>query len=135
MESSGAYVERILVVEDEPAIADVCRKVLIGEGLEVDIAVNEMVAQDMIQGQQYDLCLVDIMTPRMNGRELYQWLEDKHPQLANRVIFTTGDVMGGDTQRFLQQVGRPCLPKPFALDELRAIVRETLRQFERQAEE
>jgi DNA-binding response OmpR family regulator len=65
----------------------------------------------------------------MNGMELYLWLEEKHPKLASRVIFTTGDVMGGgDTQIFLEQVARPFLPKPFTPDELRAILRETLRQ-------
>ncbi len=65
----------------------------------------------------------------MNGMELYLWLEEKHPKLASRVIFTTGDVMGGDTQSFLEQVTRPFLPKPFTPDELRAILRETLRQI------
>jgi DNA-binding response OmpR family regulator len=65
----------------------------------------------------------------MNGMELYLWLEEKHPKLASRVIFTTGDVMSGDTQSFLEQAARPFLPKPFTPDELRAILRETLRQI------
>jgi CheY-like chemotaxis protein len=60
----------------------------------------------------------------MNGRELYQWLQEKHPQLATGVIFTTGEMMGGDIQSFLEQAARPFLPKPFTPDELRAIVRE-----------
>ena len=124
MKNSGAKVKRILVVEDEPAISDVCQRVLTGEGLEVDIAVNGKVAQDMIGEKQYDLCLIDIRTPRMNGRELYQWLQEKHPQLATGVIFTTGEMMGGDIQSFLEQAARPFLPKPFTPDELRAIVRE-----------
>jgi DNA-binding response OmpR family regulator len=124
MKNSGAKVKRILVVEDEPAISDVCQRVLIGEGFEVDIAVNGEVAQDMIEEKQYDSCLIDIRTPRMNGRELYQWLQEKHPQLATGVIFTTGEMMGGDIQSFLEQAARPFLPKPFTPDELRAIVRE-----------
>jgi len=124
MKNSGAKVKRILVVEDEPAISDVCQRVLIGEGFEVDIAINGKVAQDMIEEKQYDSCLIDIRTPRMNGRELYQWLQEKHPQLATGVIFTTGEMMGGDIQSFLEQAARPFLPKPFTPDELRAIVRE-----------
>jgi DNA-binding response OmpR family regulator len=129
MKRQDTGTKRILVVEDEPAISDVCRRVLIGEGFEVDIAVNGRIAQDMIEERQYDLCLIDIRTPAMNGKELYLWLEEKHPKLASRVIFTTGDVMGGgDTQIFLEQVARPFLPKPFTPDELRAILRETLRQ-------
>ncbi len=120
--------KRILVVEDEPAISDVCLRVLTGEGFEVDIAVNGKVALDMIEEKQYDLCLIDVRTPTMNGKELYLWLQEKHPKLAGGVIFTTGDVMAGDTQSFLEQATRPFLPKPFTPDELRAILRETLRQ-------
>ncbi len=124
MKNSSAGLKRILVVEDEPAISNVCQRVLTGEGFEVDIAVNGKVAQDMIGEKQYDLFLIDIRTPRMNGRELFQWLQEKHPQLATGVIFTTGEMMGGDIQSFLEQAARPLLPKPFTPDELRAIMRE-----------
>ncbi len=131
MKNFSAGVRRILVVEDEPAISGICRRVLASEGFEVDIAVNGKVAQDMIEEKRYGLCLIDIRTPTMSGIELYQWLKESYPQVANRVIFTTGDVMGGDTQSFLEQTARPFLPKPFALNELRDIVRETLKQIEK----
>jgi len=124
MKRQDTGTKRILVVEDEPAICDVCWRVLTDEGFDVEIAVNGKVAQDMIRNKQYDLCLIDIRTPKMNGRELYQWLKEKHPQLADGVMFTTGDVMGGDIQSFLEHAARPFLPKPFTPDELRAIVRE-----------
>ena len=124
MEDLSSSVERILVVEDELAICLICQRVLAGEGFEVDIAVNGKVAQDMIEKKRYDVCLIDIGAPAMNGKELYQWLEEKHPQLAGGVVFTTGDVMGGDTQGFLEQTGRPFLPKPFTPDEIKTIVKE-----------
>ena len=129
MRNCDTGIKRILVVEDEPAICDLCRRVLAGEGFELDIAVNGEVAQDMIEKKQRALCLIDIRTPEMNGKEFYQWLRERQPQLANGGIFTTGDVMGGgDTQIFLEQTARPFLPKPFTLDELKAIIRETLRR-------
>ncbi len=131
MKNLSAGVKRILIVEDEPAISQVCLRVLTSEGLEVDIAVNGKVAQDMIEKKQYDLCLLDIRTPEMNGKELYQWLKEKYPQQVNMVIFTTGDVMGGDTQSFLEQAARPFLPKPFTPDELKAIVTKTLKEVEK----
>ncbi len=134
MKKVNLGAKRILVVEDEPAICEVCQRVLTDEGFEVDTAINGKVAQDMIEKQQYDFCLIDIRTPKMNGRELYQWLKEKYPQLAGGVMFTTGDVMGGDIQIFLEQASRPFLPKPFTPDELRTIVRETLRQLEKKAE-
>jgi len=124
-------VKRILVVEDEPTICELCRRVLTSEGFEVDIAVQGKVAQDVIEKQQYHLFLLDIRLPLMNGKELYQWLQEKHPQLANRVIFTSGSVMGVDTATFLEQTGRPSLPKPFTPDELKTIIRETLEEVEK----
>ncbi len=130
MKEPGAGANRILVVEDEPAICDLCQRVLTGEGFEVGIAANGKVAQDMIVEQQYDLFLVDIRTPEMNGIELYQWLQEKHSQLASRVIFTTGSVIGKEATTFIEQTGRPFLPKPFTPDELKAIVRETMKEVE-----
>ena len=129
MKNSSAGVKRILVVEDEPAISQVCSRTLTSEGFEVDIAVNGAVAQDMLGEKDYDLCLIDIRTPVMNGRELYQCIQEKHPKLLNGVIFTTGEVMGGDTQSFLEQADRPFLPKPFTPAQLKAIMRETLKEM------
>ncbi len=131
MKNSGAGVKRILVVEDEPAISQVCLRALTSEGFEVEIAVNGEVAQDMLGEKDYDLCLIDIRTPIMNGKQLYQCIQEKHPKLIDKVVFTTGDVMGRDTQSFLEQSGRPFLSKPFTPDEIRTIVRETLRQIEK----
>ncbi|MBI4188598.1 MAG: response regulator [Chloroflexi bacterium] len=129
MKADDKTAPKILVVEDEPAISQVCQRVLVSEGIEVDIAVNGEIAQNMIEKKQYDLCLIDIRTPVMNGKELYNWLQNEHPQMAGRVIFTTGDTMGGDTQSFLEQTARPFLPKPFTPNEIRTVVREALKQM------
>lgn len=126
--STNSSVKRILVAEDEPAICSLCKIVLSGEGFKVDIAINGRIAQDMIEDKQYDLFLFDIRISAMNGMELYQWLKEKYPQLADRVIFTTGSVISGDATGFIGQTGRPLLPKPFTIDELKAIVKETLRK-------
>lgn len=126
MKSSGAGLKRILVVEDEPVICQICRRVLTSEGFEVDVAVDGKVAEGMLGEKDYHLCLIDIRTPVMDGKQLYQVIIGKHPKLVNRVIFTTGDVLSDDTQSFVEQTGMPFLLKPFTPDELTAIVRETL---------
>jgi len=126
VENLNTSVKRILVVEDEPAISQVCQRVLTRDGFEVDTAVNGEIAQDMLQGKNYALILIDIRTPVMNGKEFYQSLEEQYPRLVDRVVFTTGDVIGSDTRKFLERSGRPFLPKPFTPDELKTIVRETL---------
>ena len=132
MENPGSSKKRVLVVEDEPANSQVCTRTLTGEGFEVEIAVNGMEAEDKLRERDdYDLILIDIRTPLMNGKELYQWLKEKRPKVVKRVIFTTGDVIGEDTQNLLHQSDRPFLPKPFTPDELSAVVIKTLEETEK----
>jgi DNA-binding response OmpR family regulator len=128
MKDPGASAVRILVVEDEPSISQVCLRVLTAEGFEVDIAENGVKAQEKLKAKDYDVCLIDIKTPVMDGKRLYRWIVDKHPELVTEVIFTTGDAINPDTRVFLEQAGRPLLPKPFTLDELKTVVRENLSQ-------
>jgi DNA-binding response OmpR family regulator len=123
--------KRILVVEDEPSLADMCRIVLTRVGFEVEISVNGRTAQAMIEKKQYHLCLIDIRMPKMSGEELYQWLQKKFPKMANRVVFMTGSVIDGENMAFVGQSGRPLLLKPFTLQELRAVVEEALKQVEK----
>ena len=127
MKNTGATPRRILLVEDEPVISRVCIQTLTGEGFKVDTAVNGSVAEGMLGQGDYDLILIDIRTPVMNGKQLYRSIIEKHPELVSRVIFTTGDMLGGDTKSFLEESGRLFLPKPFTLDELKTVVREALR--------
>lgn len=131
MKTPDIGVKKILVVEDELAIGNLCQRVLTSEGFEVDIAANGKVARDIIRGEHYGLCLIDIRTPEMNGVQFYQWLKEKNHQILKGVIFTTGSIMGRDTMTFVEQTGRPFLPKPFTPKELKDIVIETWQQLEK----
>jgi CheY-like chemotaxis protein len=116
----------VLVIEDEPCIALVCMRTLTTEGFQVDIAINGEIALEMWRKKDYDLCISDIRTPRMNGIELYRQLESECPESVYKFIFTTGDMLSGNVKTFLEETGRPCLPKPFAPENLRAIVKTVL---------
>ncbi len=131
MNTPDCTTKRILLVEDEPSIGNMCQRVLTREGFQVEIAINGAVAQEMLQRRQYDLCLIDMRTPKMGGEELYQWLQTEYPQTASHVIFTTGSVIDDRITAFLQQSGRPFLPKPFTPNELIAIVNESLKHPKR----
>ena len=126
MEQSEVKRQSVLVVEDEPCIAMVCKRTLTAEGFEVDIAVNGEVALDMWRKKEYDLCISDIRTPRMNGIELYRQLEIERPEAAKKFIFTTGDMLSGNIKSFLEETGTPYLPKPFTPENLRVIVKTVL---------
>lgn len=129
MTSSSGAKGRILSVEDEPSIRQICQRVLTSQGYQVDFAQNGVAAESMLMKADYDLLLVDIKTPVMDGKQLYRYIRKRYPELADRVIFTTGDVIGDDTQSFLEQTGRPFLLKPFSPDELKSLVRDNLRRL------
>ncbi|KTB48521.1 response regulator [Dehalogenimonas alkenigignens] len=119
----------VLLVEDEPAIGMACQRVLTGRGFKVTVAVDGQAAQSLLESNAYDICLLDIRTPQISGEELFKWIQVKRPELVPSVILTTGDVISGDTARFIQTSGRPSLPKPFAPNELLEIVTAVLGQL------
>ncbi|MBM2831734.1 MAG: DNA-binding heavy metal response regulator [Dehalococcoidia bacterium] len=126
MDKYSTHGKRVLVVEDELGIAEVCARVLSAEGFQVEVAVNGEAALAVLRRNEYDLCLIDIRTPRMNGIELYQRWEIECPETVNKAIFTTGDVLSSNIKEFLEKTNRPFLAKPFTPDELRSIVRSVL---------
>jgi CheY-like chemotaxis protein len=116
--------KRVLVVEDEPVICRICERTLSSEGFDIDIAVNGLIAKEMVKDKTYDLCLSDIRTPEMNGIQLYRYLEQEYPELASKVIFTTGDILSNNVDIFLKEVQRLFLPKPFTPAQLKQVIKE-----------
>ncbi len=115
--------KKILLVEDEPVVGRLCKRVLVAEGFDVDIAGNGRVAQDAVSNNKYDLCVSDIRLPEISGIQLYEILKTKAPHLADRMLFMTGDTMSTNIHTYLQESGVPCLLKPFSPEELISAVR------------
>jgi DNA-binding response OmpR family regulator len=114
--------KRILVVEDEASLSRLCQQTLTGQGFAVDTAANGEVAMRMLGKKDYDLILLDIKTPVMNGKQLYHYLKEKFPARVARIMFTTGDTVSEENRAFVEQSGRPLLAKPFTPGELKEIV-------------
>ncbi len=79
---------------------------------------------DPIAGIEFDLVICDLQMPRLSGREFYGWLARTRPDLASRLVFSSGDLLSPEFAAFLTEAGRPVLPKPFDLSELARIVEE-----------
>ena len=92
--------KRILVVDDEPLITDLLAESLRRSGQEVDIAHSGEQGWEAIQAESYDVVLLDLRMPGMNGKELFGKLQETDPILASRVIFLTGDSLNDETQSF-----------------------------------
>ena len=126
-EATPAPVGRyILILEDEVEIARLVARYLERLGYRTSVAHEAQAALQMIADESPDLVLTDLKMPGMNGREFYAALCGTRPELAQRVIFVTGDTVSPDTQSFLSQTGRPHLAKPFSLEEVRAAVAAAL---------
>jgi two-component system NtrC family sensor kinase len=126
MENTKTKAKRALVVEDEATISQICEKILNRLGFETDIAGNGRIAREMVTTKSYDLILADIRTPEMDGMELCHYLQQEHPELADRVIFTTGDVLNSDIKLFLSELKTPFLNKPFTPRQLEEAVNDVL---------
>lgn len=117
---------RILVVDDESEIQKYLSLVLSKEGHQVETTGDGVEALERVKGGQYDLVLLDIKMPGISGIELYQRLEEIMPTRAKRVIFMTGDTIGGDTREFLSRTEAHCITKPFDTTQLRESIRHVL---------
>ncbi len=117
---------RILLVDDEPHILHYMRATLTAWGHEVDVATDGEEAIARALEGHYDLIITDVRMPNLGGRELYERLRRDAPEVAARVVFSTGDTVRDDTMTFLERAGRPVLHKPFKLAELRQALAATL---------
>lgn len=113
---------RILVVDDEPHILHYMRATLESWGHTVELASDGSHALERALAQPFDVIICDLRMPRLGGREMYGSLAQEHPEVAERIIFATGDTVRGDTLHFLESLGRPYLHKPFTLAELRGVL-------------
>ena len=118
-------MNRILVVEDEEAIANLIRMNLTNAGYLCDLAYDGLVGADKMENNHYDLCLFDIMLPGLDGYELLEYAK----RLETPVIFLTAKGEVTDKVKGLRAGADDYITKPFEVLELLARVENILRRF------
>lgn len=116
----------ILLVEDEPSIANMISKGLTEEGYTVSVAPDGNTGFQMAAGNTYDLYILDIMLPGINGLTLCKMLrkaKDNNPILLLTALGTTENVVAG-----LDAGADDYLVKPFKFTELIARIRALKRR-------
>ena len=118
---------RILIVEDDEAIANLLRMNLMKSGYECEMAEDGEKAADLLEENFYDLVILDIMLPKMNGYEVLEYAKS----LEIPVIFLTA--MGETAQRVrgLRMGAEDYICKPFEITELLARVETVLRRYKK----
>jgi DNA-binding response OmpR family regulator len=114
----------VLVVDDEQGVVEAVMEGLGKNIMGIECATDGSSALDMIMDNDYDLILLDIRMPGMNGMELYKRISASKPYLAQRIIFLTGDIESESTRSFLKLTGCRFLAKPFTMDELLSVMYE-----------
>ncbi len=118
--------ERVLIVEDEPAIRLVVGRVLSSHGYAVVEAANPAAARALLAdaGPPIDLLISDVVMPGGSGPELAAWTRSRWPKLP--VLFITGHADEEVLQRGLDLANATVLSKPFTPVDLIAAVRASL---------
>jgi two-component system NtrC family sensor kinase len=119
---------RVLVVDDEPHILHYMHATLEAWGHIPVVARDGREGLDLADRDRFDLVISDLRMPELGGREFYEELARRHPELASRLVFSTGDTVRGDTLAFLESLDRPYLHKPFSLAELRSLLAAVARE-------
>lgn len=117
---------KILVVDDEKMVLRYISRLLTSEGYVVSTASNADSAKKKIKENRYNLILLDIKMPDIDGIELYRYISSIADSLARRVIFITGDVMNDEAQKFFRENDVPYITKPFDASYFREFVRKYL---------
>lgn len=112
---------RVLLAEDEQDLNNIIVKKLSSEGYTVDACFNGKEALDFIEVAEYDVIILDIMMPKMNGLEVIQEMRRKGN--ATPVIFLTARDSIEDRVKGLDRGANDYLIKPFSFEELMARMR------------
>ena len=119
---------RTLVVDDEESIASLLARILRGAGHVVDVTTDGKTALQLLEKKCYDLVITDVKMPGVSGQRIYRWIQEHRPELARRVLFTTGDVVAPDTQEFLLETGNAYISKPFNISRVLEVVEAVLEE-------
>ena len=114
--------KRILVVDDEGVVLDVFAQMFDMDGHTVDLYSDATEALSRARETEYDVIIVDMKLPGLDGPGFYRRLAELDPRSAERVVFITGDIVDPSVQEFLSSVDNPCVTKPFHVDQIRALV-------------
>jgi DNA-binding response OmpR family regulator len=118
--------QRILVVDDQPEILDITETVLSGAGYEVVTASSGGEALAQVGREAFDLVLLDINMPEMDGWETLRLIRaDEQPDPLPVVMFSVKGELT-DKVRSLQEGASGYITKPFVVDELVARIRRVL---------
>ncbi|MGA1792103.1 MAG: response regulator [bacterium] len=115
---------KILVVDDEKRIRDVCQEMLTNEGFLVSVAEDGYRGLEIIQKEEFDIILLDLMMPGISGMDLLVRIKENYSETIIIVITGYGTLKYG--VEAMKNGAFDFLPKPFSPEDLRLVINKTL---------
>jgi DNA-binding NtrC family response regulator len=115
----------ILIMEDEPSLAEGLKMVLLEQGYRVSVAEAGLRALGSLTETDYDLLVMDLRLPDMDGMEVLRLIKEIKPQ--TQVIVMTGYASVATAVESMKLGALDYLPKPFTEDEFKAAVEKAFK--------
>lgn len=113
---------QVLVVDDEEPVGELLGRMLRTLGHRPTVVCSGEAALEIVEREAFDVVLCDVKMPGLNGFDLLGAIRAQNPDLAERLIFISGDTLSPSTRTTLEQSGNLFLAKPFSLDQVRQIL-------------
>ena len=121
-ETTAPEGRRVLIIDDEPDVADLNAEILVRSGYDVEAVSNSREALERLRDGRFDAVVSDLNMPDVDGRGIHDFIQSERPDLVRGLGFLSGDTMGRKSLAFLSEMNRPYAEKPLSPRELRAFV-------------
>ena len=112
--------QRALVADDEAPVRALLQRLLTRRGFAVDLAADGRIAAQFLERGRYDVILCDVQMPNLGGFALYENLHRHQPEVLERFVFISGDILNPQLHTFSDSSKIPLLSKPFSAAKLDA---------------
>ena len=121
-------MKKILLLEDDLILQEIIEEYLVEQGYKVDCFFNGEEALDTILSKKYDMLLLDVNVPEINGFEIVEYVK-KELKKTTPVIFITSLTEAKNLEKAFEIGANDYLKKPFDLDELKIRIEHHLSKF------
>src|SRR5262249_50090890 len=116
----ASNMHRTLIVDDDPANRALYRAVVLEtQGIRCDEAADGAAVLEILKTNQYDLVLLDVNMPKMNGTEVLRRLRADPPTPHLKIIMLSGQVSGDEMAQLMRAGADDYLTKPYSVVQLR----------------
>lgn len=120
---------RILVIDDDESVLAAIERTL-RRDYDVWCCSKARDALTLVESaEHFALIVCDLMMPEMTGIDFHEQLKERHPSVADRVVFLTGGAFTTRAAAFMESLDARCMEKPYDASELRAFVSRHIRRI------